>query len=723
MLARRALLQNSTRSVLLQAGSKPPRSNADIKQSYILIRAFFTSNLKNKRSNIGSSLSAKASPSSGYLRVGRVFFSTEHPRLPSSSPSGTDTNDAGSSQAHDQKASSEGPIKHPILHNTTEYPSYIRRLASSLPPLHRPTKDEMLALATGFWERLKIRFKWFTIRGFRKFNTDDMSAFFSWFVVGQAVWIMVGTTTFFSVIFATLNSLRMQEFIARKISDYLTNETGWTVVFESAIVPKWKDGRISFKKTYISRHPDLSSTSQHREVDKSWLNAHPAHTVATRLDPHHPSFHHPGVDEAELYTPPLPILEVASIDDLNPDQRITTFDLEVDSIDVELSFQRWLDGKGLVQHATIKGVRGIIDRRLVQTEYGDLDPAAFRHQESGFELESLQLEDVLVTVYQPNFRPFMASIFQADFRLLRKQWLFYDLLSAKSIVGQYDNCLFSLHEPQSIGRTMSEDLKDTQWKRMSRLRIDGVNIDHLQTATGSKAGPISWITSGKVDAVLDIKFPRESSQDVDISSLINEIAHNISTVAGSRDSSTSDAALRHFSLADRIPGQRELAKPALRSPGGEGKAEGPAAATTGSISGKNVVINIDLRFRDLKAAVPLFTRDLSYINHALVRPIVAFINANKTLVPVHCTVVKDLNEFDGSWTAWETGLTDAIALQVYEALAYHVTQTNMNRRIKAVSTWSLTMASQAVINALRNIVDPISAHIREISSDEHIYLG
>lgn len=51
----------------------------------------------------------------------------------------------------------------------------------------------MLALATGFWERLKIRFKWFTIRGFRKFDTDDMSAFLSWFVVSQAVWIMVGT--------------------------------------------------------------------------------------------------------------------------------------------------------------------------------------------------------------------------------------------------------------------------------------------------------------------------------------------------------------------------------------------------------------------------------------------------------------------------------------------------------------------------------------------------
>lgn len=100
--------------------------------------------------------------------------------------------DALSNRAHDNAKSSEQHNKL-FQSNEIEYPSYIRRLMSSLPPLHRPTKDEMLSVATGFWERMKIRFKWFTIRGFRKFNTDDLSAFLSWFVVSQAVWIMLGT--------------------------------------------------------------------------------------------------------------------------------------------------------------------------------------------------------------------------------------------------------------------------------------------------------------------------------------------------------------------------------------------------------------------------------------------------------------------------------------------------------------------------------------------------
>lgn len=641
----------------------------------------------------------------------RASLSTQEPRPNNGHSSANKVNDA-----HDTPETSAS--KHTGT-QTHEYPSYIRRLTSSLPPLHRPTRDEMLALATGFWERMKIRFKWFTIRGFRKFNTDDMSAFLSWFVVSQAVWIMVGTTTFFSVVFATFNSLRMQEFIARQISNYLTKETGWTVVFESAIVPKWKDGQISFKRTYISRHPDFAPSLGPRNDSGVSSKVHPAHTVATRFDAHLPTLHDHGEDEIEPLVRAAPI-QYERLEDLSPEQRITTFDLEVDSVDVELSFKRWLDGKGLVQNAVIKGVRGVVDRRLVSmTSDPDVDLASFRHPGPGFEVESLQLEDVLVTIYQPNFRPYTASIFQADFRLLRKQWLFYDLLSAKSIVGQFDNCLFSLHEPQSIGRTMSEDLKDTQWKRMSRLRIDGVNIDHLQAATGTQAGPISWITAGKFDAVLDIKFPRDESE-ADISSLFNEIAHNIS-VAASGDSLSPEtlSALKHATLSDRIPGQRELAKPALRPPVGE--EDGSAANDLHA--GMDVVIDIDLRFRDLKAAVPLFTRDISYGNQALVRPIVAFINANRTLIPIHCTVVKPLTDFEGSWTPWETGLTDAIAIQIYEALAYHVTRSNMNRRIKAVSTWSLQMTANAVISALRNIVDPVSAHLREISSDEHLYLG
>ncbi|KZP22035.1 hypothetical protein FIBSPDRAFT_953131 [Athelia psychrophila] len=561
--------------------------------------------------------------------------------------------------------------------NYENYPAYLRRLAMSLPHLHRPTRDDFLHAASGFWERAHIRFKWFTIKSFRKFNADDISAFITWFLTAQVLWIFVGTTTFFSMIFAIINSLRLQEYVARAISDYLTSETGITIIFESAIVPKWKDSRLSFKNIYISRRPPAESA--HPGIPGGGNKNTMGHKAAVAYDVNaHPAYHDAGDgDEEEDF------FAKHDEDDIN----YSMFDLNVDSIDVTLSLSRWFDGKGLIEDAVVKGVRGVLDRRSVTWDPDHpLDPASFRHSSrvGDFELNSLQLEDVLVTVHQPGgFRPYTASIFRADIRCLRKQWMFYDFLCAENVVGQFDNCLFSLHKPQSIGRTTEKDLNDGQWARMSRIRIDGVNIDHLQGST-SDDGPISWITSGKVDAVLDIKFPRDPHDEQGLNEILGEIADAISAAA-----------------ADRIPGQRELAKPALTAP--------PSDITddTEDWDQLRVVIDIDLRFRDLKAAVPIFTDSLTYVNNALIRPIVYFMNANRTLVPIRCRVVKNLSDFDGSWTMWETGLMDDISLKTYDALAYHVTEANMNRRVKAVGVWSLQLTGSAVLSAMRSMIDPM----------------
>jgi distribution and morphology protein 31 len=118
-----------------------------------------------------------------------------------------------------------------------------------------------------------------------------------------------------------------------------------------------------------------------------------------------------------------------------------------------------------------------------------------------------------------------------------------------------------------------------------------------------------------VDAVIDIMFPRDPSADPSIPEILGEIAESISTnLAGEVDPKL-----------ERIPGQRVLARPALTAPedelsGGE-VANDEESDAQGSLK---VIVDVDVRFRDLKAAVPIFTNDLSYVNNALVRPIVAF---------------------------------------------------------------------------------------------------
>ena len=81
--------------------------------------------------------------------------------------------------------------------------------------------------------------------------------------------------------------------------------------------------------------------------------------------------------------------------------------------------------------------------------------------------------------------------------------------------------------------------------------MDGLNVDHLQSMT-TQDGPFSWITSGKVDAVLDIKFPRDPSDELALSTILDELADVLTSVASPS--------------IDRIPGQRELAKPPLSAP-------------------------------------------------------------------------------------------------------------------------------------------------------------
>lgn len=88
--------------------------------------------------------------------------------------------------------SSSAPVQDPYKH-LENYSRFFRRLAMSLPPMQRPTRDDLLNVATSFWQRLQIRFKWVTIRSFRKFTVDEVFAFFTWFLMSQTVWILVGT--------------------------------------------------------------------------------------------------------------------------------------------------------------------------------------------------------------------------------------------------------------------------------------------------------------------------------------------------------------------------------------------------------------------------------------------------------------------------------------------------------------------------------------------------
>lgn len=110
----------------------------------------------------------------------------------------------GNDQVHSSIASPKPTIKAvaPNKHIISRLPN--------IKQIHRPTKEELLAAATGFWARLKVRFKWFSIRSARPFNIDEIGAFFSWILVGHVIWIILGTTTFFSLAIFAVNTVFAQ---------------------------------------------------------------------------------------------------------------------------------------------------------------------------------------------------------------------------------------------------------------------------------------------------------------------------------------------------------------------------------------------------------------------------------------------------------------------------------------------------------------------------------
>lgn len=365
------------------------------------------------------------------------------------------------------------------------------------------------------------------------------------------------------------------------------------------------------------------------------------------------------------------------------DTNYTQFDLTINTVNVTLSLAKWWNGKGLLRDVEVKGVRGVVDRTSVHWPAEYVDPKTYRHEHNpgDFEIESFKMEDLLVTIHQPKgFRPFSVSIFNCELPQLRKQWLFYDFLSANNMSGAFDGSLFTIHPKQLHGsagfaQTGQNGEEGSPWKKQSRLRIDGLKIDHLNRGVD---GPFGWIHEGNVDIVADVLFPAET--DDSIAKVMSDFYDRMEATVASR---------RYLHILERNPSTADLNTPEQRAAFEE--------KMNREDDKRYLVMDLRVHLNDVRAAVPIFTRDLSYINQALIRPIVAYINSRHTFIPINCRIVKRASEFDGSWTIFDSGLMEDLSAETYEAFAKDVVDGQARlRRLKKVGLWSISVAIQAL---------------------------
>jgi distribution and morphology protein 31 len=190
--------------------------------------------------------------------------------------------------------------------------------------------------------------------------------------MSNAAFILVGTTTFASLLLALANSLQFQEFIARRVGEYLTYETGVKFVFDSAIVPNWRDGKIRLRNVVLSRGPQqrsITTTDNNNnnnnnsetihqktttlakindEKSSSMLGSNSTELISTITD--ETSTHVSSLDRETSYgivvASPLEEKEQeTTLDDTVLDTNLTMFHLTVDQVEVTLNMMRWFDGK------------------------------------------------------------------------------------------------------------------------------------------------------------------------------------------------------------------------------------------------------------------------------------------------------------------------------------------------------------------------------------------
>ena len=113
------------------------------------------------------------------------------------------------------------------------------------------------------------------------------------------------------------------------------------------------------------------------------------------------------------------------------------------------------------------------------------------------------------------------------------------------------------------------------------------------------------------------------------------------------------------------------------------------------------MLDLTIRLNNVRAKVPFQTPELSYINYALIRPIVAYINSKNTLIEVKSRVVKNIDDFEGSWTVYDSLLMDDISEEVYDSFVDYVADEEARlMRMRKVGFWSIQLLFQLIVFGL-----------------------
>lgn len=577
------------------------------------------------------------------------------------------------------------------------------------------TKATLLSQASSRFSKILIHIKWPLMRNNRAFTVDDFSAFFSWLVMGNVLWIILGTTTFGLV---TMYSIHTFDNIRNSIKAYYSDEDeddsdkdgrrrtddsilgyitssilshGLGVVIEfkkGNVLPELKDGMLRFKK----------------------LNVYSMHIPTSETDE--------GADKSKERT-------------------VLKFKANVETMDISLSFGKWYEGKGLIDELEIYGVSGKVYKNSEEhqdvsvEEYLTFSAGRYNENlhfqydmndhsaeelelvkqkqknflmESNYEISHVKIHDSYVEIIdRADKNPFKISIFNCDLPQLRGNRLLIDFFNANNVTGAINDSMFTIHKRQEFNNPANDN-------KIVRFKLDGIN---METISHNQKLKFNWIVNGKAEIIADIRLPsvnKESENNFTIGNEYKKISNICSEIFNELIDVTSPSSPDKSPSTENNDNDNTLLKSALAaiyqtfSPN---STESKEAYNTIDPSSEYVIVNFKVKFYNLKASLPQHlpmasSSSLPFISLQNLRSLIAYVNDNTSNKPIiiKTTVIERLSDLYNIENLNQTKIFDEIVSDVYDNLLKIVKLDEKRIIDEKSSLWSHSVASQLLLLGL-----------------------
>lgn len=554
-----------------------------------------------------------------------------------------------------------------------------------LPP-SKMTKKWLLSQSSSPLSRLWIHIKWPLTRNNRSMTMDDISAFASWLMMANFLWILLGTTTFGFGVMYSLDTLD-------KFWDSMKSRVfGWDI-HKSA-----KNGnRSNDSNNNNSNDTEANEHSFIGEMAGSVLSQ----GLGLRL-----SFESGNV--MPEFTEGMLKFKNVRVSLKSPEKTAKAlFSATVSQLNLSLSFKKWYEGNGLIYNVEIFGMKAKVHRilELPDKDMGAADPVlpvvptfnsmalSFSNYndthnmqndlnehihlelesvsrekyismfDRDYELTSVKIHDSSFELYENNDQvPFRITVFNCELPRLRGNRLLLDFFNASNVTGTVNNSMFTIHKHQTMANSGNA----------VRFKLDGIDMGSL-----SKASPhlkFNWLVSGKAEVVADIRFPDFDALETEKKAVAapsaqffewiidevkeltqpNEASHSLQR--SSPSSPRNDGGLFKGAISAIYETFSHPQEPKLSHPDSD-----------------YVIVNVTVKFRNLKAAIPPYlpmamSASVPFVSLQNLRSLISYINSIDSDEPlvIKTTVIEKLSDLYNLDVISQTRAFDAIVSDIYE---------------------------------------------------------